>query len=107
MKKAILWIMFLSVLMLAGCSKEVSKEKALVIANNYVKSTETKEAIKLITNFDSPTIEETVLTIPEAGIDGKRCWAVTYTSTFDALLGPDVIYIDIHTGEILFRSLRY
>ena len=108
MKKVLLCVMVLSVLMIAGCSKGISEEKALEIAKNYIVSTETEGAINLISNFDSPTIEETVLTLPEAGIEGKICWAVTFTYTLmlDAYVGPDIIYIDKHSGEILFRSLR-
>ena len=91
---------------LPACSKtEISESKARRIAEAAINDSEKAT----ITNYSDPAIERVVIGPEHRGIDalkGKTIWKITYNTTLDGWLGPITLYIDVFSGEILWRDLR-
>ena len=103
MKKWCILIVIL-VVCLSGCAKtEISSDKARRIARAELTAAE--EAT--ITNFSDPVVERVEdVKHPVDFLAGKTVWKVTYSTALDGLLGPITFYIDVYSGEILWRDLR-
>ena len=108
-----------SVLEQAEQAIEMSFEKVAEISKAYIESTESEDYIKLITDFDAPTVEKldfdksyVVYCFNEKNISqendlkGKQVWKITYNTTLDPLWGPHTIYIDRYSGQIYGTDLR-
>ncbi|MCL2487381.1 MAG: PepSY domain-containing protein [Oscillospiraceae bacterium] len=105
MKKVLTLITVIICLCLLGCTKtEISAEKAQSIAEAVL--TDGEKAT--ILNYSEPEIERIVVEKNHYidGLIGKTVWKVTYTTTLDPFLGPITFYIDVYSGDILWRDLR-
>jgi len=99
---------------------EITETKAIELAKLYIESLEAEAFVKTITNYDAPTVEKSdfdesyyVFYFEERNAEGKRndlkgmsIWKITFTTTFDNLLGPHTIYLDRYSGKIYGSDLR-
>jgi len=117
-------MLFLCALILVGFQKteiteEITETKAVELAKLYIESTEHNDYIKLITNFDAPTVEKldfdknyVVYYFNEEkemfsnDLKGKQVWKIIYNTTLDPLLGSHTIYLDRYSGQIYGTDLR-
>ena len=120
MKKPLSFILLICIFMLVSCQKtEITETEAIELAKSHIESIETEDYIKLITNFDAPTVEKldfdksyVVYCFNEKNISqennlkGKQVWKIIYTTTLDPLLGSHAIYIDRYSGKICGTDLR-
>jgi len=113
--------LFFVLFALMGCQKtEIDETKAVELSKIYLESINSGEFVKIITNYDSPIVEEqyfdgsyTVYHFgemhgePKANdLKGKKVWKITYTTPYDNLLGPETVYLDKISGEIYGSDLR-
>jgi len=125
MKKILVCILVLCTIIFVSCQKsvenpliEITETEAIELAKSHIESTEHEDYIKLIPNFDTPTVEKldfdtsySVYTfnddsIQENNLKGKQVWKIIYTTTLDPFLGSHIIYIDRYSGKIYGTDLR-
>ena len=126
MRKILFCMVFLCALILVSCQKaeipktEITETEAVELAKSHIEFVETEDYIKLITNFDVPTVEkldfdksyvvyyfnERTAPAQENDLKGKQIWKITYNTTLDPMWGPHAIYIDRYSGQIYGTDLR-
>lgn len=89
--------------------KTITEEKAIHISKSIL----TDQEINTITNYDTPQIEVIVFEdepfiykSKSLNMANMKIYAITYSTSFDPILGPIVIYIDSKTGVIYGRKYR-
>ena len=122
MKKPLSFILLICIFMLVSCQKtEITETEAIELAKSHIESIETEDYIKLITNFDAPTVEkldfdksyvvyyfEARNSSPqENDLKGKQVWKIIYTTALDPIWGSHTIYIDRYSGQIYGTDLRF
>jgi hypothetical protein len=99
MKK--LFILFIALIpIFSNCEKESETYSELQIREIAWNSLSEQE--KLTVNVDWKQAP-----VSESTYKQKRAYAVRFDTTYDALLGPITVYVDISTKVVLGQALRY